>query len=350
MKGRTCPYTIIILITTLLSSGCSSIHKDINKRYLPIAMGITKVENGNFKVALRIPQPGEDTTKILEAESKTISKAIDNMRTKSELDIDLLHIKLIFVSENIAKNGISHVLDYAFRSREITPKVLLTIISGDFVSFFYDKRKTNAGSLGIDFFRKEAGWTSQISQSPLWRNYRNVYSETEDGIIPIVAKGTDTLFDIKGSGVMHGDRMVGQISSEETFYFNLLKNQSTGGIIEVQSSTSVVIVGCSVTHHVSWINAPKAASTIQLTVVLDQELVNMSKPDLQTELEKLLQKKFNSLLVKLQTFDSDILGFGQYFRNIMTEEQRNSWKAEWYPKLEHELKIKVTIRDNGNLK
>ncbi|WP_028549513.1 Ger(x)C family spore germination protein [Paenibacillus sp. UNC451MF] len=340
--------TVMFCCVALLG-GCGGGHKDINKRMLPVIVGINEGKNESYKVIIRIPQPGEKKFRVIEAEAPTISKAFDLMRTKAEVSIDLLHLKLVLFSESIAKQGIKEFTEYAFRSREIPPKILVAVAQG-LESIMSDQRPTNVGAAAFDFFSREAGWTPNISIVPLWKAFRSLNSETEDVAIPIISKGKDTLFDFHGSAMMREDRMVAAISMDETLIYNLFEGLFVGGVVEVMEHASVTVVKTTVLNHAEWKDVPRIRSDMKMSVVIQEERGNPSEEDIKKELEKIIRNRFEQLMKKTQVNKSDILGLGQYFTNKMTEQQRNHWKEEWFPKLEHEFTLEINIRNTGNLK
>jgi Ger(x)C family germination protein len=341
---------MLLLCCFTVLAGCWN-NKDIDKRLLPVVMGIDKGKNGNVHIYLRIPNPENNTTRTIDADEKTIDKAIDILRTHAEESIDLLHLKLLLISEEIAKESIKDTIEFAVRSREISPKALIAIVTGDFDQVMHDQKRVNVGLSAYDFFGKDSGWTPNISIIHLWEAYRGIYIDTEDTAIPIIAKGTATPFLSKGSAIMNKARMVGKISIEETLIYNLYQGQYSGGTVEVMNHSTVSIDSAHVSNHADWSGStPKLTSHMKLMGVIEEEKGETTNSQIKKELEALMRKRYLNLLTRLQANKSDILGIGQYFRNKMTEEQKRNWKEIYFPKLKQEFTIDVVIIDSGDLK
>ncbi|WP_053375309.1 Ger(x)C family spore germination protein [Paenibacillus sp. FJAT-27812] len=341
---------VLLLSFFAFLTGCWN-NKDIDKRLLPVVMGIDKGKNGNVHLYLRIPNPENNSTRTIDADEKTIDKAIDMLRTHAEESIDLLHLKLLLISEEVAKDSIKESIEFAVRSREISPKALIAIVSGDFEEVMHDQKKINVGLSAYDFFGKDSGWTPNISIIHLWEAYRGIYTDTEDTAIPIIAKGTATPFLSKGSAIMNKARMVGKISIEETLIYNLYQGQYSGGTVEVMNSSTVSLDNAHVSNHADWSGStPKLTSHMKLMGVIEEKQGNPTNDQIKKDLEALMRKRYLSLLTRLQANKSDILGIGQYFRNQMSEEQRKKWKETYFPKLKQEFTIDVVIIDSGDLK
>jgi len=345
----------LITITLILCSfsvlgGCWN-NKDINKRMLPVIMGITDGKEGNIQVYLRIPNPENNTTTTLQAEAKSIDKAVDILRTHAEESVDLLHLKLLLISEETARKSIKSAIEFVIRSREISPKALVAVVSGDFAELMNDKKRVNISLSAYDFFGKESGWTPNISIIHVWEAYRGIYVNTEDTAIPIIAKGKTTPFMSMGSAIMNKDRMVGKMSVEETLIYNLYQGQYSGGTVELMHNATVMIDNAKVRNYPNWSGSnPTIRSHMKILGVIEEEEGSTTNEEVAKELEVLMQRRYTNLLKRLQAHKSDILGLGQYFRNTMSENQTKNWKEQWFPKLKQEFTVKVVIRDSGDIK
>lgn len=350
MKYKPLIAFILLCCSFTVLGGCWN-NKDINKRMLPVIMGVTEGNEGKVQVFLRIPNLQNNTTRTLQAEAKSIDKAVDILRTHAEESVDLLHLKLLLISETTARKSIKDAIEFVIRSREISPKALVAIVSGDFSQLMHDNKKVNIGLSAYDFFGKESGWTPNISIIHIWEAYRGMYVQTEDTAIPIIAKGVSTPFMSLGSAIMNRDRMVGKMSIEETLIYNLYQGQYSGGTVELMNNATVMIDSARVHNEASWSGStPNIKSHMKLIGVIEEEKGNPTNAEVEKELEALMLKRYSNLLSRLQAHKSDILGLGQYYRNKMTENQSENWKTVWFPKLKQEFTVNVIIRDSGDIK
>jgi Ger(x)C family germination protein len=341
-------------VLALLLTGCWDT-KDLNKRVLPVAMGISEGESETFKVGLRIPEPRGGQMKIrhIEAEAPTVSRAIDRMQMNMQNNIDLLHLELILISENLAKKSVREVLEYSMQSREIPSKAIIAIVRSDMRELLNAQGEggEEGGEGFYDFFSKEAGWTPHYSRVPLWAGFRSMISYTEDISLPILSKGTETMFKVKGSALMQQDKMVDTITPEETLLYNIYQHNYDGAHIEIMKHASVRVVDADVTLSSSWNpNAPKVSSRLKVTVTVEETEVGATLTVIQEELKHVLQERFQKLMNKLQSHHSDIMGFGQLFRSSMSPTDIKQWREIIYPRLKLEQSVEVVIRNSGSLK
>lgn len=339
----------LLLCLPFLLGGCWDI-KDINKRYLPVVMGICEGKSENYHVTLQVPTVN-GTTLILEQEAKSISKAIDLIRTKSEKHVDLLHLRLILISENTAKRGMEDIIDYAIRADDISIKGLLAIVTGDFKKTMHHQIGPTPEVSSYDYFSEEAGWTPNVSLVRLWEAYSNGQSYTEDTAIPIVQAGTDTLYEFKGSAIMRGYRMVGQLTPDETLLNNIFQENYTGGTIETARDSSILIKKASVRHNTDWgADGPHLTSHLKLDIEVAENRNKTPNAEIAREIKQSIERRGRGIIGKLHSLKADVLGIGNLFKSRMSTDQLHNWKETWFPKLQSEMTVEVNVRNNIYLK
>ncbi|WP_171683997.1 Ger(x)C family spore germination protein [Paenibacillus planticolens] len=344
--------SVVLLLCTLSSllTGCWDT-KDINKRLMPVVMGICKEKNQNYRIILQIPSPEKQGSQYMESSSATITNAIDNIRTKAEKSIDLLHIRLFLICEKTAREDIGDIIDYAVQANDISIKGLLAIARGNFDDVIHHQINANPELSSYDFFSEQAGWTPETTITRLWEAYRDIKSYTQDMSIPILTKGTDTLYKFEGSSIMRVNKMVGEISTNEVLIYNIFQERYTGGTIEVADQSSVKIKKASIKHTVDWTaSGPRLKSRIMLRVEILENKNEESEEQITTKLKETIEKRANKLLTELKNDKADALAIGQLFRKKMTEEQLKDWKEHWYLVLDNEVTAEITILNSIYLK
>ncbi|SFK99883.1 germination protein, Ger(x)C family [Paenibacillus sp. 1_12] len=321
--------------------------KDINKRLMPVVMGICKNEDQPYKIILQIPSPQKKGSQYLEGEAQTINKAIDEIRMKSEKSVDLLHLRLFLICEKLTKKDIKDIVNYGIQANDISVKGLVGIVRGDFEQTMHHKIQSNPELSSYDFFSEQAGWTPDITILRLWEAFRDTNSYTQDMVIPILSKGTDTLYNFEGSAIMRKDKMVGEISPDENVIYNTFRRKYTGGTIEVAKNSSVLIKKASISHKVKWtVSGPSMKSRMKLDVVISENKENLPDEVIAKLLKEEIEKKGDKLIQRLHSYKADSLGIGQYFRRIMTPSQMKDWKNQWFPHMKHEITVDITILNN----
>lgn len=337
----------------LLLSGCWDT-KDINHRSLPIAMGVAYHE-GKYTVYLDIPKVSEKEQgiQIVSAEGQTINEVIDHISMNMESQVDLLHLKVIIVDKAFAEHGLLDGVSSFIRSRHIAPKATMAICDEPLDRFF-DNIDKHSGADGIslyDFFQKDAGWTVNVAYTPIWTVFRSIHSYTHDVIMPIIQSGDTTVLESKGSAIMKNGKMVGRLSDKETLLVNVFTGHSAHGKIEVMGHSTVQIVSSRISQRSSFDRKrPRLRSTIHLKVIVLDSKEGDPTMRIRSELQQLMQKRFQNLFRQLQTAEADVLGLGQLFRNDLTRRQLAEWRTDYLPNLQIDVRVKTVIRNTGNLK
>ena len=342
MRIRFLRNMILPLLLTLCLAGCWDT-KDINKEYLPVVMGVGKGDTEKYKVVLQIPT-AFGKTQILEKESKSISKALDLIRTDSEKSIDLVHLRLLLIDKEIAKQGIGNVINFAVRANDISIKGMVAIVDGDFEKTLYHQISPTPEISSYDFFSEEAGWTPNQSIVRIWEAYRGQNSYSEDLAIPMLKNGDQTLFAFRGTAIMREDRMVGTLTQDETLLFNLFKDKYTGGTIEVAQNTSVLIENAKIKHRTEWTEkGPSLLTDVSVNVVITESPDGKTIATIEKEIQEELSRQFDETVQKIHSLKSDVLGVGLIFRPYMTEANIKEWKAKWLPRLEQKINVHTNV-------
>ncbi|TVY03058.1 Ger(x)C family spore germination protein [Cohnella terricola] len=337
------------LILVLPLVGCWDT-KDINKQYLPAVMGIGKGRTDKYRVILQIPN-ASGKTQFLEKEAKSISKAVDLIRTDSEKNINLVHLRLLILDKELARQGISNIVNFAVRANDISIKGMVAVVDGDFEKTLYHEISPTPEVSSYDFFSEEAGWTPNQSILRIWEAYRGLNSYSEDMAIPMLSNGDRTLFTFKGTAVMREDRMVGTLSKDETLLYNLFKGKYSRGTIEVAQNTSVMIEKAKIKHHRHWSdNGPSLVTDITLGVVIMESPRDKKHAQIEKEMREQLSRQFNQTVKKIRDYHSDVLGIGMIFRPRLSERSINEWKSKWFPMLEQKINVHVNILNEIYLK
>ncbi|WP_274653017.1 Ger(x)C family spore germination protein [Paenibacillus humicola] len=339
------------LLTVLC--GCWDI-KDINHRALPIAMGLEN-NDGGYKIYLLIPQKtqGREETKVVTGTGPTINDIIDQIGKNMEMQVDLLHLKVVVFERGIAERGLGDSVSSFMRSRFIPPKTIVAVTDEN-LEHLFDHLKSTSTTSGLEiynYFGKNAGWSPQVAQTRVWQIFRSLGSYTHDVVIPIIKTGRTTTLDSTGSAVIKNGKMVGRINSDETLLYNAFNGISTQGKIEVMNHASVMIVSESLRHHTSF-EGKQAVLNSRLTLKVTI-LETKGAPDavvINRELNELLTARFNRMFRKIQSEKADILGLGQFFRTRIPRDRLKDWRTDYYPGMQLNLKVNTIIQDDGLLK
>ncbi|MBB6673435.1 Ger(x)C family spore germination protein [Cohnella nanjingensis] len=345
----------MLLMTGFLTvlCGCWDI-KDINHRTLPIVMGVEK-KNDAYNVFLLIPENNQGGTgaKVVTGTGETINEVVDRFSKDMEVQVDLLHLKVIVFERAIAEQGLSDSISSFMRARDISPKTIVAI-SEEKLEPLFEKLKSSSKNGGVEiynFFEKSAGWTPHVAQTRIWQIFRSLNSFTHDVAIPIIEPGRTTTIASTGSAVIKNGKMVGKITPDETLMFNAFNGLGTQGRIEVMDHGSVLIVADKLTHSSS-IKGNKAILNcrLQLKVTILETKGSPSVTMIKRELDEMLTGQIQQMFRNIQSKEADILGMGQFFRTKLSRERLEHWRSEYYPYMKLNVQVNTIIQNKGLLK
>ncbi|MBP3966369.1 Ger(x)C family spore germination protein [Paenibacillus lignilyticus] len=347
--------TAVLLLLCMLSlTACWDI-KDVNHRMLPIVMGISYGEAKKYRVFIQVPLPygRKLISKVHYEEADTISKALTQIDTNIEAGIDFMHLQLVLFDRKVAIDGIRDEMAYMIRSQHMPTKALVAITSQNIEQFLNHTGKSiqTDGSALMNFFNKNAGWSPEINLAYLWQTFGAIHSDTQDVTIPILQSGKSTMMEFVGSAIMSKEKMVGEISQEQSLLVNLYDELFQGSVVETAHQASVSIVNCDNRLRTSWRDGkPVLNMRLKLSLHLLENNGNMTEQQIENALSEAMEVRYKQLFKKLQASKADSLGTGEYFRNKLAFSKLKQWRETYYPQLIPEIKVKCIITNTGDIR
>lgn len=128
---------VLILPCIILLSGCWS-KKEINTLIITAAIGIDKAEEGylvteqviNPKAVASVRSTNDTPVMIYSAKGSDLSEVIQNISRKSSRRIYSSHLRLVVLSEEVAKDGINDILDMLLRGHEYRTDFYFVVAKG----------------------------------------------------------------------------------------------------------------------------------------------------------------------------------------------------------------------------
>ncbi|MBO0997590.1 Ger(x)C family spore germination protein [Bacillus sp. SD075] len=349
MKNKKLYKILIIFMSTIMLCGCWDI-KDINKRSIPLVMGIAKDNDEEYKITLQIPLPKNDKqiSRNVTGKGETIASVLGQIRTNSENAVDFSQIQLIVIQKNLANNQqeLRDLIKFLMGSEEIPSRALVAITDDNVenvLSNINDKLGVNASSI-YDYFNKGAGWAPELFSTPIWEVYRSPFLSTKDITVPAVRSGKDTVLIFEGSEILKKGKIVERISPEESQLINVFQNKDIKGKIVSLGFANIMVTKSSIQNKTSMKNnKPLVSSDLNLKIYILERKKGITNKRIKKELENLTEKQFFHLLEKTQRIHTDIFGFGQQFQHLISYQELKDWRNEYYPKLRVNFKVHANL-------
>ncbi len=151
---KTPMFLVFLLISAFYALPSLGLQAEINRYAIVTAVGIDRVEDeseNSFEVSLLtfIPiadQTFKETYKVISAQGRSISEAIDFAGLHIGREIGLSHVKLVVLNEELLSEDVSNFLDYLSRSETIAPSTKLIATNATAKEFLNEAEKLDSQS------------------------------------------------------------------------------------------------------------------------------------------------------------------------------------------------------------
>ncbi|NLI91550.1 MAG: hypothetical protein GX434_04895 [Peptococcaceae bacterium] len=126
---------LLILISLIFLNGCWN-YREVDKLAIVAGVAVDKGTNGQYEVTVEILQTsgGRDpkiTSKTVTTEGNTMFDAVRNVISLSGKRLYWSHAKVIILSKEIAREGVTKIIDWYNRDSETRADVFIVISGGD---------------------------------------------------------------------------------------------------------------------------------------------------------------------------------------------------------------------------
>ncbi|MDE5977297.1 MAG: Ger(x)C family spore germination protein [Turicibacter sp.] len=239
---------LCIIVTLFCLSGCGQ-KIEMSELGIVSGFGIDKLETG-YRLTAQIVNPSaiagnqHDTLAVfsISAEGETLFEAFNALNTLTSKVLYLPHLSVIVVNEELAKDGINHVLDFVLRNVTIRPNIALAIANNasaeDVLHVLVPSEQIPIKQLDSLSNLSSADAGTEVNYN-LYQVSGMVNSESANIVlnsVAIIGDGieegerldnvlqieSDTQLQINELAVFNSDKLVGYLNSEESQYYNLL--------------------------------------------------------------------------------------------------------------------------------
>lgn len=375
---------ISCILLLVLLPGCWN-RRELNTLAIVQAFGVDRTEDGQISVSLQILKPSEFKTSTTEkaggskgvwvvtGKGETVFDALRNVSMQTDRKAYFSHNMVYILSEEIAREGISDVIDLFLRDAEFRETPYIFISKGkaeDIIRSEHEQEKFSGQA--IEKLAKMTFAASKLPSIRLIDLLKNLVSKTNDSIIPgidLVKGGSETspksLVELEGTAILKKDKMIGWFGPTETRGVLWILGKVKSGIIIVPTpGDETKKSGIEIIRATSRIVPEKVDGNLVITVNIHAEgnigeemgSADLVKPESFKELEKrmslVIEDEINSAVVKAQKWDVDIFKFGtEVHRQFPQEwpELEKNW-AEEFQKIQVNIIVDAKVNLVGFLK
>lgn len=369
MKHRTLSSLIMILVLSLLVSGCWD-RKEIENRELAIAMAVDKAKQG-IEVSIQVPiigniagsgesagGAGGKSTQVFHQQGETLADALTKINGKMDKSLFLGHLSLVFLGEEQARIGIKNILDVMRRDTYIQRRLYPVVAKGKGRRLLEDG--TDMEQLKAMFVKNmlETGEKAQAT-IPFRLHDLLVTLSTPTRKVPILnyIGVVDGKYQWLGLAVFNEDRMIGTLSPEEAIPLLQIREQKVGQRILIKcpvGNGSYQFYPLNMRRKIQVTKEPRIQVLVEIEgrltekTCLEQGKENRQKRQLEQQIQQIYQQRANRLIQKAQKdWKLDIFEFGRYihaYHNSLY--QAINWEKT-FRKIPIDVSYHVYIRREG---
>ncbi|MEK5207037.1 MULTISPECIES: Ger(x)C family spore germination protein [Psychrobacillus] len=378
-----------IIFISLLLTGCWD-KREINDLAIATAISIDKKDD-EYHVSAQVVLPTELSMKggmgsspvtLYEASGKSVNEAIRKLTQVSPRIIYLGHLRVVVISEELAKEGIATTVDFLSRGWELRSDFYMIVSKGrdakEILNVQTSLEQIPSNELYNILHTSEANYSSTVAVN-FFELKTNLERDGKEGVLTGVEilgdpkKGSskqnvemiipDAKIKFKELAVFKKDKLVGWLDEQESRGFNEATNQvkRTIGLVTCPDGGEVSIHTKKYNSKIkskTMSNNPEIEIKVNIVANLGEVScdIDLTKEKtiemLQKEYEKVVKKEIQETIkVVQQKYQSDIFGFGAAIYKS-NPQQWKKVKANWdeiFAELPVSVEVKVQISHFGSV-
>lgn len=361
---------LFIFISTNLSS-CWN-YREINDMSIVSGVAIDKGgADGKYEVTVELIdiQQGKEInmhSKYITLSGNTMFEISRNMIALIGKKLYWSHSKSIIISEDIARDGISGILDWYSRDAETRTDARVLVSKENTAKEILKSKPVteNYTSFELSKLLKNEDTLSNVPVVDLWDILDTLAQDGLSTWLPTVKinkNNDDNILQVDGSAIFSKDKLIGCIDENSTKNILFAKDKVKGGllILDKESESPVTF---EIFKNKTTIKPSVEKGNLQFNIYTDTTVsldeiqsdyefyTEEGKSELENELSDMLQKSIYSSIKRIQSeYGADILGFGAklYENNPTTW---NDVKDDWdktFKTLTISVNSKVNIKNSA---
>jgi spore germination protein KC len=347
---------IILMILMLLQTGCWNA-REINELAFVLCIGLDKADEG-FRVTAQISRPdthsktpsgggGSEKDKpfwLISTTGKTIFEAIRNMASMSSRRIFWSHIKVIVISEQLAKSNTLEIFDFFSRNPELRLRTLIAVTPGEAEKLLEFKPMMEKDpALYMEKIienRSLTGKNYSIMLKDFLEDYLDPYAGPVTSRIFIDMSEPEPVLKIDGAYVFDDNKLAGSLNAEETKGLLWVKNKISDSVMVVNCPYDGLPVTLEIKKAKADIKSYLDNGTVYFTikVTTDASLVEQGCATDFNDIQKLdglkraqksaIKKNILSTIKTAQKFNVDFLGLSRKLHS-QNKDEWHQVSADW---------------------
>lgn len=366
-----------LIVCMLLLSGCVP-PRVLERQGIITAAGFDKKGElyEGASVMLSFQTTGSSLSEVIEATNKTSKGFRQDLEAQTSHDLGSGQIRVIVYGKELAEEeGIFTLTDTLQRDANIGSLVYLAVAEPSAKQVIKSKKHEDTPDIGTYLYRLiEKNLRSEsLLAATLHEFIHSYYDVGKDPVLPCLSLRDDKPI-IEKVALFRGDKLVGSVRLDESFYIKILASEYNAGLKNISVSrdevaplllkkkgekVNIVMNEIRTKRKIKLISQ-KPAPHFRVTVKIQAEILEMSekmKPIMQANIrtleraiEKQIKKEIDQLLTKLKSYNTDPIGFGQIYDHSVRGLQLTP--KQWdklYREAQMDVDVNVSILRTGTI-
>ena len=294
---------------------------------------------------------------VVTGTGNSIVNAWTEIQANAERDIFFGQMRAVVLSERLVRQNINDYLDFIGRIPLVPPNTIVLVAKDDPEKLLNLKNQPNElpGNY-FDYYFRNPSKRSLAIPIDLWRVNAIMDRKTSDPYIPMVEESQES-YKIAGTAVFSRNRMVGDLSMDETLTLSLIKGTDNGyQTIPLGKNQHVAFKNIRAKTKVrprisadgTIIFSVETKITGNLVENFPRRYILMKeKREIERQAEVLTRRKIRNLIAKLQGLNSDPADFGGKLRISYPRQWKQIDWHQVYPAAKFNVDTKFTLKETG---
>ncbi|WP_213583401.1 Ger(x)C family spore germination protein [Paenibacillus sp. J2TS4] len=378
------------ILLSLLLTGCWS-RRELNDLAIQVAVGIDKSDD-LFHLTAQVVEPGEVAKKdssgarspvtTYSATGRSLIETYRKMTTTSPRRIYGAHLRMIVLSEEVAREGLNKVMDLFSRDHEFRTDFYVVVAKNtkaeNILKIITPLEKIPANRLLNSLETSEKYWAPVLGIS-LHELINDIVSDGRQPVLTAlelkgdleVGKTEQNVKEIAPEAILHyvglaifkQDKLIGWFDEENSKGVTYLRNKvkNTIGVLPCLDKEGEINIEVARSNAKIKPELKDGAPQIHVELKVEANIsevscsIDLTQRSTLTKLERLmehhLEKMIRSSVRQAQKMKSDVFGFGEEFHRSEPEywaTVKNNWN-QIFAKMPVQLKVEVKVRHSGTI-
>ncbi|MBS4195547.1 Ger(x)C family spore germination protein [Lederbergia citri] len=303
---------------------------------------------------------GQKPVWVLSVVGSTIDAAMTNLQQELSDKIFLGHLRVIILSEEIAKKGVDRFNDYLRRQSEVRRTAWIAV-SRERASKYMEvaPELERVPALYLNAMIENSVKLGKFPKTPIGVFWRIHASKGQDAYLPYLEIKRGGNINLEGLAYFKGDKMKGYIPPIQIGLQMAILQQSTGGyaaFYKIPGTQDQVLLRAMKRRTKFKTKLHNGKPEIRIRIRYVNEIIEKEKGKISIDNPKTLkkiEKNFNDedtkaiekLVKKMQKEKSDIFGFGEHIRAKHSTYWSQNVKTigDWENIFQNDLKVNVQV-------